>query len=881
MISCFLRLEIFLSLCFRRRLLYEVNIYDMTDLPESPRRRLLSAQTSSSLQYPTLPPLTASVEEWLTHSRPSNMTSDRPSDDSPKALSDSWATLSVSDIHSEDGSHSEQTDACSLIDHACPDDVASLDERYSSSDAEEQDEDNQEDDRIDDDEVQCTDSVSQELPALFASSGNSINDSTATTKPSFPHTSDSIEFVEPEKWPEIERVELKHTIRIFEGAAASELKSRLPYNSDDSILMATVQQTMTKQSLDLDKPFRVLYVGHPGFRNIILDKIGDVLVSSSSAGSEASSAESSRYHVVPTSFGAGAVPNFAELLPIHVQLVVDECLEATTDLNADRPNTLNLRFKNRPLCTSAWNGIDFRVSSASDWTLPDVAILFVSNNDDAAVVKTQRLTHSFLERHGIPVMVISEEPLWNMAGEVIPLNHNSLHTCLESRHPLSGETAVLRRYPIDLKTFESITPGQLNRNLASLIGLYPKKAHKVSANSPKPLQRHLFADLEKYPGNWLPQSYAARARELAPTLRLATLTLISAIAISIGYAAVKVLVIFLAQCIVGTSVSSASLPVVSQVSTTSILSLDQANQTPIATLPSSVRQLHVPSLGNSESADIKVSATSSTKKSGKTNEFEFQVIGDCHVIIKPPQKFASSKKHPPFNVSVQRQNKALPYQLSQLFDGVYTLKLDREDAYGLINLTITANSKHPINQTVTLDFGTPWLKIANWKRAARGISSQLAKDLQTAQTGLTEVYGRFSTDLQVIVDDVVKKTHILRRDAECLRRESLSARDAVLSRSKQISEVFTRNALQRFRSVSSVLQMRSNRVNKEAKGLMYDAWGRLEKSAAKMDIRSMMDRVRNARKCEALDRAQSRARHVMGKNWSTKSEECSTLGRSK
>jgi hypothetical protein len=855
----------------------------MTDLPESPRRRLLSAQPSI-LQYPTHPPLTASVEEWLSHSRPANMTSDRTSDYPPNTLSDSWATLSVSDIHSEDGSHSEQTDVCSLIDHTSPDDVASLDERYSSSDAEEQDEeDNQEDDGIDDDEVQCTDSVSQELPALFAARGGNstaIDDSTATTKPVFPRTSDSIEFVEPEKWPEIERVELKHTIRIFEGAAASELKSRLPYNPDDSILMATVQQTMTKQSLDLDKPFRVLYVGHPGFRNIILDKIGDVLVSSSSAGSEASSAESSRYHVVPTSFGAGAIPNFAELLPIHVQLVVDECLEATADLNPDRPNTLNLRFKNRPLCTSAWNGLDFHVSSTSDWTLPDVAILFVSNNDDEAAVKTQRLTHTFLERHGIPAMVISEEPLWNMAGEIIPLNHNSLHTCLESRHPLSGETAVLRRYPIDLKTFESITPGQLNRNLASLVGLYPEKAHKVSANTPKPVQRHFFADLEKSPGNWLPQSYATRARELAPTLRLATLTLISAIAISIGYAAVKVLVLFLAQCIVGTSISSASLSAASQVSTTSIPTLNSVNQTPIMTLPSSVRLLHVPSLGNSIPADNKVSAISPPRKPATTDEFEFQVIGDCHVIIKPPQKFALSKKHQQFNVSVQRQNKALAYELSQLFDGVYTLKLDREDAYGLINLTITAKSKHTINQTIALDFGTPWLKIANWKRAARGISAQFAKDLQTAQTGLTEVYGRFSTDLQVIVEDVVKKTHILRRDAESLRRESLGARDAVLSRSKQISEVFTRNALQRFQSVSSVLQTRSKYVNKEAKGLMHNAWDRLEKSAAKVDIRSMMDRVRKARKCEALSRAQLRARYFMGV-WSTKSDDCSTLRCSK
>jgi hypothetical protein len=766
-----------------------------------------------------------------------------------------------------------------LIDQASPDDVASLDERYSNSDTEEHDEDNSED-GIDDIEVQCTDSVSQELPALYTARGTAIDDSSVTTKPTLPHTSDSIEFVEPEKWPEIERVELKHTIRIFEGAAASELKSRLPYNSTDSILMATVQQTMTKQSLDLDKPFRVLYVGHPGFRNIILDKIGDVLVSSSSAGSEASSTESSRYHVVPTSFGAGAVPNFAELLPIHVQLVVDECLEATTDSKANQPSTLNMRFKNRPLCTSAWNGFDFRVSSTSDWTLPDVAILFVSSNDDAAAVKTQRLTHTFLERHGIPAMVISEEPMWNMTGEIIPLNHNSLHTCLESRHPLSGETAVLRRYPIDLKTFESITPGQLNRNLASLVGLYPRKAHKVSANTSKPLQKHLFGDLEKYAGNWIPHAYATRARELAPILRLATLTLISAIAISIGLAAGKVLFIFLAQCIAGTSLSSASLPVVSQVSITSVLGLDRANQTPIATLPSSVRLLHVPSLGNSDSADIKLPVISSSGTSEKSDEFEFQVIGDCHVIIKPPQRFASSKRHQQFHVSVQRQTKPLPYELSQLFDGVYTLKLDREDAYGLIDLTITTKSKHPINQTLTFDFGTPWLKIANWKRAARGISSQFAKDLQIAQTGLTEVYGRFSTDLQVIMGDVVKKTHILRRDAESLRRESLSAGDAVISRSKQISEVFARNALQRFRSVSSVLQTRSRHVNEETKSIVHDAWSRLEKSAAKVDIRRMMDRVRNVRKCEALDRAQSRARHVMG-IWSTKSEDCSPLGHSK
>jgi hypothetical protein len=407
--------------------------------------------------------------------------------------------------------------------------------------------------------------------------------------------------------------------------------------------------------------------------------------------------------------------------------------------------------------------------------------------------------------------------------------------------------------------------------------LYPRKAHKVTADTSKPLQRHVFADLEKYPGNWLPPSYATRARELTPTLRLLTLTLISAIAISIGYAAVRVLVVFLAQCFAGSALSNASFPVASHVSPTSVLTLDRVVQTSISTQPpASVRGLHVPYSGNSI-PDTTVPAISTAKSSGMTNEFEIQVVGDCHVIIKPPHKFASSKKKPQFNVNVHRENRPLTYELSQLFDGVYTLKLNREDAYGLVNLTITTKSRQPISQTMAVDFGTPWLKIANWKRAAQGISSQFTKEIQTAQTGLTEVYGRLSTDLQVIVGDVVKRTHLLRRDAEELRRGSLDARDAVLSRSKQISAVFTRNTIQRFRSVSSVLQMRSSRVNKEAKGLVHDAWRRIGKSATNFDLRSMMDRVRNARKCNALDRAQSRARHVMGLR-SGKSGDCSTRG---
>jgi hypothetical protein len=511
-----------------------------------------------------------------------------------------------------------------------------------------------------------------------------------------------------------------------------------------------------------------------------------------------------------------------------------------------------------------------------------MAIIFMSGHDDTAVVQTQRLAHTFLERHGIPAMLISEEPMWELVGDAIPLNHNSLHMCLESRNSQTGETVLLRRYPIDLETFESITPSQLNRNLASLMELYPNKVHKTTADAPNPAQRCSVTDPEKYPLNWIPPSYASKARDLAPMLRLVTLTLVSAIALSIGYAAVKTVVLFLTQCIAGSALSQISSPSVAPIPTTA-MTLEGVRQTALSVRPyGQVGLLQEQPADRSIMEHVTGLSIAASSTPGKPDVFEIQVVGDCHVVIKPPRNLASHRKQSRFNVSVQRYDQVLPYELSRLFDDVYTLRLDREEAYGLVNVTVTAKSKSPINQTTVVDFGTPWLKIANWRRAARIVSSRVSKDLHVAQTGLAEVYGRlstdltdiygqistdltdfyghFSTDLQVFAGGMVKRSHVLRDNAERLRLDGLQARDSVLSRSKQLS-VLAHNALQQFRSASSVLQYRSARINEEAQGLVSDAWSLLEKSAAKVNVRSMMDR------------AQARARQVAG--FQSGNSECS------
>ena len=816
------------------------------------------------------------------------MTSAPPSEhsSSAKLLSESWATLSISDAHSEDGTRSEQTDIGSLIDQTSADDVASLDDRSEvgenyedhDDDAESEEEDNDEesnnnDDDDDDGGYDGKDiSESQELPALYHRFGGDTEDSGLTAKAAFHQSTDSIEFIEPDKWPEVEQVELKHTVQLFEGAEAIRLKEQLPPNQQNALLTATVQQTMTKHSLDIDQPFRVLYIGNPDFRTIVLDKIGDVLVSSSY---ESSSAESSRYHVIPTSFGADAVPNFAELLPIHVQLIVDECLEASFDPRSGKPSSVSLKFKNRPSCTSYWTGSDYLLSSSSDWTLPDVAIFFVSSTDDATAVETQHQARTFMERHGVPAMVISEKPLWEMTTELVPVNRHSLHMCLESRHSLGGEPTVLRRYPIDLPTFESITPSQLNRNLASLANLYPKQVKKVTAETPNPSTiKPLSFDIEKY-SNYIARfeypKYSDYVQKLSPSLRLLAITVISAIAIILGYTVVSAAFVYFSQFFSRSDISEVVLPSTS-ISNKNIIPIETFGQNSLSVRHSSAGE--VQSLRNQYECSTQLEelmgiALSPPVKQGKPDEFELQVIGDSHVILKPPRRL--SLKKPKFGVSVTRYGSAIPYELSKLFEGVYLLNLDREDAYGLVNVTITT-SKPPLEQTTQVDFGTPWLKISNWKRAASTFSMELVRDLNTAQTGLSKAYDRLCTNLQAVMGDVVKRSHILRQEVDDIRESthlslenlSLETRNTVLARSKQLSEFVRHDALQPFWAACSVFQAQTSKVNAEAKDLVINTWSRISSiPAPKIDLGTMMERFRDVRKSETLNKAQVRARGLM------------------
>ena len=137
----------------------------------------------------------------------------------------------------------------------------------------------------------------------------------------------------------------------------------------------------------------------------------------------------------------------------------------------------------------------------------------------------------------------------------------------------------------------------------------------------------------------------------------------------------------------------------------------------------------------------------------------------------------------------------------------------------------------------------------------------------TAQTGLSEVYGRMSTELQVVVGDVVKRTHLLRRKASLIGRDSLhvniGAREAILSTSKQLSEVFQRTAVQPFRSAASILQGHANKVNCEAKEVVSSTWSKISANFQRLNPGAMKEHAVNVRKSRTLDKVHKRARRLM------------------
>ncbi|KAF5014065.1 hypothetical protein F66182_15085, partial [Fusarium sp. NRRL 66182] len=286
------------------------------------------------------------------------------------------------------------------------------------------------------------------------------------------------------------------------------------------------------------------------------------------------------------------------------------------------------------------------------------------------------------------------------------------------------------------------------------------------------------------------------------------LSIVLAISVSLGYTAFRTGATFILQVFGGAAISSSAASGVSNTVTTTT-TISPSTNTGLASLSlkshSTDLSERFETLSVSTVGDFSDISKLLDDRPNKNDGFQFQVVGDCHVIIKQP----TTAKNVRFDVRVTRSNVSLPYELEKLFDGVYTLRLNREDAYGLVNVTVSTRSKQPREETLEVDFGTPWLKIENWKRAAHAVSTQIKKDLDSAQVGLSDIYARISTDVQLWVGDAVKKSHNIRKEAESLRYDTgqlKASMEKIMKQSKELGEKVSRSASRQIDAASAALE---------------------------------------------------------------------------
>ena len=752
-----------------------------------------------ALQYPTLP-FNGRVASWLMQSEHVNMatnTEEPPFDDTSSSLGDSAyefiddSSISIATSDDEDQEHTERS-------------TSSIEE-HENEQEHEQEFDNDHDQHQHQHQaggVKDEDSdLSRESQAAESShshtgsqglsgAGDPMQEHVETTpieqSREFGHHErlgpSYVMFEEPKALSSYsrEQINVSHVVKTFSEQETSDILSHIHNEWRPAQLIATARQSMIQRGLSVDEPYRVLYVGDTSAKAAIVSKIAAALNSNQDHGK----AMSQRFNVIPiSSFGGGSSPEVELIDSLGPEMIVDECTSAVFGPNSHGRDIIYMVLnKNRRHVSSTWNGSRFVIGPK--WKQPDVAIFYLSDNDDIAAKQVRGRARSFMSRHSIPTVVISESPLWGRAAKAITLEHKSLHLCIEGVGSECDGNRVLKRLPIDLATFLEVDVGQLGRNLACLAlanGEFSSTTEEVSIEPGE--DGNASDDVEKSSLRLFGVSghFGTIRKYMAPEIR-SMLILGSILFLAMVYTtatlSLQKFTQLSTQAEPSHGLAKSSAPAVSTSATTvSFVALSTTT---------SVRPCPVPSEGahNSVPKSISVTHTNTDLASflldshalapNKSDQFKIHVIGDCHIVLRPPHWFTLLRRAPKLFFKVTRKDETVEHQLSTLFDGVYALKLPREHAHGALNVSVWTRSKPRLSESFQVDFGTPWLKVAGWKKAAQMLSEQLRRDWDRAQISLANVINHTSTGLHTFMEDSIRIADGVRREAEKIGKTSLN-----------------------------------------------------------------------------------------------------------
>lgn len=572
---------------------------------------------------------------------------------------------------------------------------------------------------------------------------------------------EAIEFVEPSvtNLNFSKPIEVSHTLMVKDGqdAPVSNFYLNIPKRGSGKVAV-TVRQSMASRGFQLrGRPYKMLYVGDSSMRDVIVQKIATALAASLNDNSSTNSEKTrpSRFNVVPISaFGEETSPEVVLVDSSGLEMSVEECSFASFARNESGNDTIRMQLSDGSQVVSSWSGSKFVISN--DWRTPDIAVICLSERDSVGVKQTRLIARSFMSRHAVQTIAVSEASHWDPPADAITLDYLTPHIHLESMEPMGlNHSQTVRRLPIDLATFLSIDAGQMNRNLACLDaargstqGSAPSKVAKFRGSSHDRLSFQeiydaFVTDIRKNGLKGL-NRYEYMAGFVVMLMSVLGMVVVGfGLTGVLGASRVSNSRVFPTHVASNPALSVSTLTIATtlplSLPSTSALAASLASSTPARVSP--VRSL---------STDIDIASfllDAYALAPNKSEQFKVHVLGDCHIVLRPPHWFSKMKKAPKLLFKITRGDKTLDHQISTLFDGVYALQIPREDSYGVLNVAVWTESKPKIKESFEVDFGSSWFKVAGWKKASRVLTESIRGDLNSVQTSLSILYDHTKTGL--------------------------------------------------------------------------------------------------------------------------------------
>ena len=768
-----------------------------------------------TLRYPTIP-LDDKVASWLSHSQPIPMASqadDSSVDDNMSSVGESsWDIIDGSSVAaSDDEDHSVSRQSTPSSDGHDQNGTHNATENIETSNKRHEGESTRTrsllDDCVEDRPVGLHGSSSSATPRIAQQHDEDMEATSKDLHQTSHHlNAEPLRFHESKCSPNQvhEHVEVSHLVHCFDGEQPRHISKEFDLHPIPEVLVGTVRQKMSTHSLHPSGPYKLFYVGPSFTRDPIVQKIGAALASPTNSRSSPTNVGENRFTIAPIAgFGDESGMEVVLLNSLGLDIIVEECTSASYVKEGACSDSISLEINESKKISSVWNRTRNAFAVSQDYKLPDVAIIFLPENEPISAKHTRLLARSFMIRHEVPVIMISANTDWKKPSQPLILDHRTPHLCLESRSTKGQSQRILRRLPIDLSTFLDIDAGQLNRNLACIAHM----ATEANSNTMDAAQKHrpwtgqglpelkIMKTLKVWT-NFISMQITRDTRSIAG-LGAILLTILVVFGIKSGIYSSRSLTISPTPSIeaVPLTLPSSSSSMVSGLPTSIPLAKETLLLPGSSSLSASTRTKNVAPLRTS--TDLASFLLDSTLTPNISDRFQLHVVGDCHVVLRPPRWFTMLRRAPALSFSVERHDKAISYEFSTLFDGVYALKLPREDAHGSLNVSVSTSKKPRINETFQVDFGTPWLKIAGWKNAAQLVTEQVREEFQSAQSGLSTAYEHTSSGIQSFMRDAVKKADGVLKEVEKISLISLNqtakTTEIMVTHSKELSRAVSKH----------------------------------------------------------------------------------------